>query len=176
MSEKLYHGPADKTKNRKPWEPKDRSNLNLPETKECIVCLQTFPHTFFYLNNIRPDGLETRCKKCHNDHHKESLRKKGQERKFKNALASVLLENDGEKLIELANSLVTKAIKGDVRAADLVVNRFDGKLVETHKIEMSKEDSEMIGAATALLEAKRKENLEKETVRLEDLENQVTIN
>lgn len=77
--------------------------------------------------------------------------KKLTEKSFQAELEHVLTVSDGYRLKELVESLVAQAIAGDVKAAAIVIDRFEGKMSEKIEVTGDETAKQLVSNATNLL-------------------------
>ena len=68
-----------------------------------------------------------------NSHSSKENREKN--KMLKNIIKEVVMDEDGLKAKEIIQALVNKAIDGDLRAIEIVLDRIDGKVVQENKID-----------------------------------------
>ncbi len=87
--------------------------------------------------------------------------KKLNEKAFSEKLKEILNANDAYRMSELAESLIQSAIDGDTRAAALIFDRVEGKVVEKIEITDDSETTKLVADTKELLGSIRTTNIKK---------------
>ena len=68
-----------------------------------------------------------------NSHSSKENREKN--KMLKNIIKEVVMDEDGLKAKEIIQALINKAVDGDLRAIEIILDRIDGKVVQENKVD-----------------------------------------
>jgi hypothetical protein len=125
--------------------------------KLCPHCNTLKPVDEFTSDKSRPDGRYTYCKVCDLEIRANKPKPTTSSKaSFGAAIRDALSANNNTKLIQVVDTIITKATNGDMGAAKLLIDRLDGAVKQSieHSGELKAQGTEQLVATTKELMAK----------------------